>query len=714
MAPVVAIITAVAGAATAAVSAAAIAAGSFIASISAGIASAGLFGKIAVSIGLSFVSSLLQRGGGGGGGGSGSAPQRVIPESVTRTLREAIGSRIKIYGRGRYGGQAIFQRQEKNTGVVAGSNQNTMFLLVAVCDGEIDQVDGYYIDAVEVQVNGSGVTTDGDAEGSARFQVKLGTETQTAFDDLVDNFDDVDETWKGVGAGLLLFEAAATTSNSFELFPNGYRTTPNIVGNFRKVLDPRSIGQAAAYTANAAAVIMDHLIGSDLENGMRLPIELIDLDSFSDAVDYCDEEVAGPLGTTRKRWELHGAVSYDERPIDALKRMLKCCNGQLTYDAEGKIGLSLGKWYEPTLIITDDMLFSSDRDSGSYDSERGTVIKASYTSEDHGFVTQDAVEYVHANEAIWGRRISDVDFPMSNNHGQTRHLQKLTAARLNSPKKLTNEANLLALNVQFERYIRIQSAASGIDAVFEVQPSPIELADEQSRLFGVRFECIQVTQDDVEYNELVEGVDPPIVPDPQVDTSKPDTPTVAASVVPGGIQVTLSNAKTDNNHFLRFAKYNDVTEEYDNPDSLAFAEGSLTALITGLIDGATYEIDAKAVSSGARTSDYSNAVEVDFIANPTPPQNAENVSGSSPAAGEIEVTFTLPNDPNVAGSRVYGSQTDDAANATLIDTKFGTANTSLTCSETGLATGDYYRWVATINGSGVEATRVPTGLIAVS
>lgn len=610
MPPVVAGVVAAASAAFSAVSAAAIAVGGAIATAAGaiGISASTLIG-LGLSIGVSLIQGLLR---------GNQRPKTTVPESVTQTVRQSIGARRKIYGRMRAGGQVLIQRQEQNTGVVNGSNDNTMFLVLAVCDGESDQLDEFYIDGIEVNVDSNGLTTSGEASGSARFQTKLGTDNQTVFSDLASSFDNIDETWRGLGTTLLMFNAAANTQNSFELFPNGFRTQPSVVGNFRKVPDPRGLGQGKSYSANAARVIYDHITGSELENGLRYPADQIDIASFEAATDFAETQVAGPLDTVRARWELHGAVDYvEDRPIDALNRMLQSCNGQLTFNREGKLGLDLGEWYEPTVTITDDAILSIERDSGQFDSERATVVKANYLSPPHGYISQEAVEYEHPNKQAFGRKVKSVDYPMSANHGQTRHLQKIEAARLNAARRLTVTANVLVLNVLAERYVRIHSATANINATFEVQPDPEELITENGDLFGVRFSCVQLTQSDVEYDELINGAPPPPVPDQPVNTAKPVTPTLTAQIQAGAVVLSISNTSTANQHIVRYRRRIETEVDdgeggttteitYEPYSAASFGDGSTTLSVSGLMSGEIYEFETQAISSGGRRSTYSS------------------------------------------------------------------------------------------------------------
>jgi hypothetical protein len=86
---------------------------------------------------------------------------------------------------------------------------------------------------------------------------------------------------------------------------------------------------------------------------------------------------------------------------------------------------------------------------------------------------------------------------------------------------------------------------------------------------------------------------------------------------------------------------------------------------------------------------------------------------ATPGTGIVEIAFTLPEDANVAGARVYQNTVDDFGTASRVDTVYGGPEDELT-SDLVLPAGSYFFWICAINGSGLEATEVATGSVNVS
>ena len=635
-----------------------------------------------------------------------SIPSSSLPSAQTQIARTAVGYRRKGYGRLRGGGHLLFQSVKQNTTVFPGESGNNMTMVVAVADGPINEITNWYIDGSEVSVDGNLRVTTSQYEGKVAFKSRLGTDDQTAFNDLLTEFPgEVDSDWRGLGTAMILARFLCD-NNTFNMIPSGIHTEISVVAEFSKVFDPRT--STKVYSANAALVIRDQLTADKLQNGHEIPVEFIDDDhpvyGFKAAADLCDVEVDGPEATTRAQWELHGWNNYGEPPSATLSRMFTSSDSMLVLTENGKIGIAMGGWIEPTVALAGDNIISIKRTEGRYESDQGTVVKSRYLSPAHGYIEQDAIEYQHGNYASLGRKVKSLDFIMAANHGQCRHLQKISAARFNTDVSLEVRTDIYGLAVLGERFIKISYGS--IDTTFEVIGDPQVILDQNGIVSGVEFAAIAMTAGDISYDELTEGVAPPEVqPDPDNDLT-PGSPTLSVSLTDATAECTISSAISANYHVIRYREVLGVG--YGNYSYASMEPGVLTIDIN-LTDGKTYEFQAKAVTGSGLESPYSpeTPIERTVTLDPTPPAACTSISAvPGGATGEIDVQFTTPSSANFDLANIYVNTTNDSATATLMGSVAG-ANTVHNLTISGLTSSTaYYVYVASQNGSGIEGSRV--------
>nr|WP_321482861.1 hypothetical protein [uncultured Cohaesibacter sp.] len=637
-------------------------------------------------------------------------PRGIQPSSQTQIVRTSVGYRRKGYGTLRSGGHLLFQGVKKGTELFAEGGNN-MTMVLAVMDGKMHAFKAFYIDGQEVSVDENLLATSDKYAGKVAFDVRHGADDQTAFPDLLEDFgDQIDEDWRGLGVSMLLVRFLCK-SDVYNMIPSGAYTEPNALLETSELLDPRT-GQVV-YSANSAMVIRDHLISPTIQNGMEVPEEFIDDDDdefgWSLMADIADVQVAGPEGTTRPQWETHGWVDYSDTPVATLRHMLASCDAKLMLTKNGKIGLSLGGvWRKPTMLLTDDDIFSIERTEGDFRQDQGTVIKSQYLSPAHGYVEQDAKEYVHPNAATLGRSVKPLNFIMAANHGQCRHLQKIAASRINTKMKIQVQTVEYIKDLKNQRLVQIQSGEGGnaIEGSFEIQDEVKEVFDEQGFCIGQAFVAIMQSQEDISYDELIEGVPPPEVqPDPNNDLT-PDAPTLAVTV--NGLIATCEISDTSEN-YTHTIRYREVLGGGDFGNyAYANLEPGLFVIDIGLTDGKTYEFEAKAATISQLSSPYGPGTPLvrSVTQDPTPPANCQNVDAvTGPSAGEVDVTFLTPSSVNFSVANIYVGVSSDPAEATWKGAVSG-ANTSHTERVANLSAGSVYVFVSSANASGKESDRL--------
>lgn len=542
-----------------------------------------------------------------------SAPQTPVqnlPTSQRQIVRESVGYRRKGWGRVVGGGQLLF------AAVRSGSSRwpsgNNYCMVIAFSDGRVSSWQSFLVDGLEA-ASSEGEISNEDYEGFLRLHLREGDTNQSAFEHLVEEFPEVySADWQGAGVSLISAELRCT-NEVYAKFPNGWRTEVAAIADLSPVFDQRDQEQSLddretwKYSSNAALVIQDHLKAPLVENGFAIPSDLLDLDDFAEAADSSGLQVAGPEDTVRDQWSLSGWARFDETPAAILQRMLTSCDGRLRLTERGRIGLSVGGWQEPTVVLTDDDLLSLEVTQGRFVSGTGTVIKSRYVSPSHGYIEQDAIEYEHPNAASLGREPSTADFLMASNHGQCRHLQKITAARLNSDYEIKCVTDIGGLAVVGERFIRLQSALEDVDAIFEVGSDLQYLIDDKENFVGVSFSARSITKENVEYDEEMDGVAPPEVLPALENGINPEPPTLTVSGSDQKKTFTLTDSDASLLHQIALT---DVTDGDEEVSYIWLEPGDMSAQRT-LISGHSYEVRAKSLTISGISSSYSSVQSFD-------------------------------------------------------------------------------------------------------
>lgn len=102
----------------------------------------------------------------------------------------------------------------------------------------------------------------------------------------------------------------------------------HILGNWRKVWDPR--GQGSWWASDNPALIALDLLRSVDAGG--LPDSLLDLHTFADVANFCDQVVHGV-----KRYKAGGVIRLTGSPVAEANRVLGLFGGGITYSANGQI-----------------------------------------------------------------------------------------------------------------------------------------------------------------------------------------------------------------------------------------------------------------------------------------------------------------------------------------------------------------------------------------
>lgn len=269
-------------------------------------------------------------------------------EVVNRStlVKSPISARQVVYGKVKKSGTLVYA---STTSTSSTSDNKFLHLVIALASHEIQSIDKVFFNDVAIDLtsdlDGSGNVNTGTYNGKARIKTHLGTSTQSADSNLVSE----DSNWtsshqlKGIAYIYVRLEFDA------DIYPNGI---PNISALIKgkKVLDYRT--STTGYSTNPALIVYDYLTSSD---GMNASTSEIDTTSFTSSANDCEDSITLSDASTQNRYECHGVVSLDKKPIEIIEDILSSCVGTLTYE-QGKFVLKVGKARSSVKTITEDDL----------------------------------------------------------------------------------------------------------------------------------------------------------------------------------------------------------------------------------------------------------------------------------------------------------------------------------------------------------------------
>ena len=265
-------------------------------------------------------------------------------EVVNRStlIKSPISARQKVYGTVKKSGSLLYAS-------TTGTDNKYLHLVIALASHEVQSIDKVFFNDVAIDlssdIDGSGNVTSGNYNGKARIKTKLGTADQTADSDLVSEDTNITSNHRFRGIAYLYVRL----EYDVDVYPNGI---PNISALIKgkKVLDYRT--STTAYSSNPALIVYDYLTSSD---GMNASASEIDTTSFTASANDCEDSITLSDASTQNRYDCHGVVTLDRKPIEIIEDILSSCIGTLTYE-QGKFVLKVGKGRSSVKTITEDDL----------------------------------------------------------------------------------------------------------------------------------------------------------------------------------------------------------------------------------------------------------------------------------------------------------------------------------------------------------------------
>jgi hypothetical protein len=274
----------------------------------------------------------------------------------------------------------------------------------AVTDTTSDKTFSWAIESAVTNTSQSGSfqRRNGTNEALVNIQTFLGTSNQDVSSDanvssLMPNVLQSTDNFKGICCAYVRFYDASKFSSA-----------PQLTGLIKgaKIYDPRD--GSLAWSDNAALIVMDYLtrkigenadvpIGAGLnyDTGANTSTDL-NLDSFRDSADACDEQIYLADGSQARRYTINGLINLGDQPVDVISLMTPCFQGALT-DYDFRINISVAA-YEPAIHHIDEtwlvgsIMVEIDNDKQSL----ANTIRAIYNDEDKKYYPDDMPQYQSA------------------------------------------------------------------------------------------------------------------------------------------------------------------------------------------------------------------------------------------------------------------------------------------------------------------------------
>lgn len=558
-------------------------------------------------------------------------PTIPTPEDVQLNVRQSTGARIRHYGRVRAGGTIVFFR----------ARGGKFYRVVVHGHGQIDGIEGYYLNRGPVAADGSGWVTDAQYVSGGTQRVRILTRTgqvpETHYGEITAIWPDWDSSHRGDGLWSSLTIAEQVPPEDFRrVYPNN-EPGIEIVARTSKIFDPRS--GVTAYSENAALVIADFIEHPDGMNRAGA----VDRDMLIAAADIADAQVPLAAGGTEARWRLCGSYALNEEPGQVLRRMLDACGGELRLLPNGKIGIEMGGWVPPTVTLTAaDILEIGSGDDGPDQLDRFNTLPFTYTDPALGFQTvegdpwHDAVRAAADTEEMTGG-LADLGFAPS--HRQARHAAKIAMGRKNPARRLTIRCKPRAIVALYETNITLAVGEPFIDGDWRIEAYDLNL------LTGaVTYSLASAHAGDGAWSVAEEGR-AQILPDPDVPQGIPVPANFAAA--PQGVQIAdgtwsagivaawdpaASDALTPVLEYKKAADANWIVA--------SVPRGAATAGIAGLVNGVAYDVRVKFAASDGTPGAYATAAGITALASTTPPAAPSGLAVADLGGGVARVSLT--------------------------------------------------------------------------
>jgi len=539
----------------------------------------------------------------------------ITQQDKTVTSRQPIAPHNVIYGRTRIGGTILYMES---------TNANKyLHVVVAIAGHEIDEVEKFYFNDVEVTIDGSGNVEAGQYKDKARIQYKLGTDDQTAFADLVAESDGKWTNNHRVRGRALVYMRLEYDQN---VFING---VPNlsVVVRGKKVYDPRT--ETTVWSANPALCVTDYLTNNKYGMAAVYANE-IDEEALIAAANICDEDVTKVGGGTENRYEMHGSFATSSQPEDIINQMVFAMAGRCVWSG-GVWRILAGAYYTPTLTFDEgDLRGGIKVQSLISRRESFNGVKGVFASVDDNYILSDFPPITSAAFVAKDNgeeNLKSIELPFTTSASMAQRLAKIELLRARQQITVAMPMKLVGMKANVGDIVQINNTRMGWSSKpFEVVSANIAFGE----TVGVDIDLREVSTDVYDWSTSEEQAYDPapntnlpsgFVSEP-VGISITDTLAISAETIITQLVVTVTGSDVFEDRFEVQAKPS-TSDDFLN---LGQASGNIFQL-ANVIDGAIYNVRARAINVFGVRSEWATGNH-EVIGKTAPPENVTGLTGN--------------------------------------------------------------------------------------
>lgn len=592
---------------------------------------AGLAATLAISAGLSLVSSALM-----------GRPKLGSPGgSRERVVKTTTGPRAIIYGEVTCGGTLVFM------GTTGLKNQYLDFV-IAIAGHEVQAITDVWVDDTLVTNAeiGGGYAYGGAVGGTGQYRARdgnpvlwvhkyLGSWSQTWSSQLTATDGTGYAEWTSNHRGRGVAYVHIRCRRHQDAFESGPPQSFRFRVQGAKCYDPRldstnggsgpcRLDDATTwyYTRNAAIIAADYITGGTLTNDIATPKRKrgfgaatadVNWSSVIAAANECEEQVLVPIAgggsEYQYRYLADGVVSpSDDTPdADCLDMILTAMLGQGTYTA-GKYVIYAGSYMTPVYTLSEtDLAGSVKYVTAQGRAERYNVVRGTRYDADQGA----AVEFLPRTDTSYqttdGRALyHDIELPCTTNEYRAQRIAQTILRRSREQKTLIWPGQMSAAKIAVWETVYVTCAELGLsNKVFrciERKLAPFSGGDEPFVTLTLREENASTYADPL----LTDYGSPNVATDPGPTPDGLDEPTdLVAEPVPGGVELRWTPGALPIPLGVRFEVWAGTSSVSVSTATLAWTGATSKAFVTHG-DTATRYYWVRAVR-GPATSDWEPA-----------------------------------------------------------------------------------------------------------
>lgn len=623
-----------------------------------------------------------------------SSPAIPKPEDGKFNLRQNVPALSYVLGQVKKGGDYVFLAE---TG-------GTAYHVIVDAGHPIEGYVSHWLHDDQVTLNGSGVVT-GPAHfgGHVTILQRLGVDQETAYAPVVAAFPGV---WtvdhRGDGLATVMMSNGTVAQGDFQsVYPN---QMPQITSVIQGALlyDPRT--DSEAYSTNITLFALWHLTNPV---GGKLALDDLYMPDWINAANVSDQTVLNRDGGSEKRY--HGGFWFraDNDPV-AIARLIVQAGEMAIYErADGKIGVHAGEFVEPTIRLSAPNLHMVNFDANRRKRSNVLAVRGRYTGIDEGYNTIDAVTYGNPYGTD-DERTKTIENQIVQSHNHISRLQKITFARSNAPRVDIVADYVSAKDVRFARFVRVHYPPKLDEAIIEIVGRP----KMSLRNMTISFSGIVVPETLYSFDAETEEGSPGNSVEAIVGSGIPApvnfNVVTETEIISGGSASAFALATWQ--HVSNALMYELEWQLVSNgvAESVTSIVGNDSVRSVYLVGGGEYKFRLRTLSSNGYSgwTDYSTLVASENFSAP----DAVTSVAADAGAGQVEVSWDAPNDPDYYGARVFYHTTDDFGAATQDGApEYGPENAADARTIIGLPAGTYFGWVQSINSAGLAGTAISTG-----